>query len=83
MKIYNDFLNADNNFLKDQNEEMEIRLNSTLQKIDIKENTLEIISKRVRQIEQEIYKINSGEDYYKARNKIKLIVEEFLGYRKK
>jgi FtsZ-binding cell division protein ZapB len=78
-----DSLITDNNFLKDQNEEMEIRLNSTLEQIDIKENTLEIISKRVRQIEQEIYKMNSGENYYKARDKIKLIVGEFLGYRKK
>ena len=27
--------------------------------------------------------MNSGENYYKARNRIKLIVEEFLGDRKK
>ena len=78
-----DSLIADNNFFKAQNEEMEKRLNSTLEKIDIKEKTLEIISNKVRQIEKEIYKINSGENYYKARDKIKLIVEEFLGYRKK
>ena len=78
-----DSLIADNNFFKVQNEEMEKRLNSTLDKIDIKEKTLEIISNKVRQKEEEIYKMNSSENYYKARNRIKLIVEEFLGDRKK
>jgi FtsZ-binding cell division protein ZapB len=78
-----DSLIADNNFFKVQNEEMEKRLNSTLEKIIMKEKTLEIISNKVRQIEEEIYKINSGENYYKARDKIKLVVGEILGYRKK
>ena len=76
-------LSADNNFLKVQNEEMEKRLNSTLVKIDMKEKTLEINSNKVRQIEEEIYKINSGENYFKAKDKLKLLVEEILGYRKK
>ena len=44
-----EFLKADNNSLKYQNEEMERRLNSTLEKIDIKEKALEIISKKLRQ----------------------------------
>ena len=78
-----DSLIVDNNFLKDQNKEMEKRLNSTLEKIIMKEKTLEIISNKVRQIEKEIYKINSGENYFKARDKIKLLIEEILGYRKK
>jgi FtsZ-binding cell division protein ZapB len=78
-----DSLIADNNFFKAQNEEMKKRLNSTLEKIDIKEKTLEIISNKVRQIEKEIYKINSGENYFKARDKIKLLIEEILGYKKK
>ena len=62
---------------------MEKRLNSTLEKIDVEEKILEIISNKVRQKDKEIYKMNSGENYYKARNRIKLIVEEFLGHRKK
>jgi predicted transcriptional regulator len=78
-----DSIIADNKFFKVQNKEMEKRLNSTLEKIDIKEKTLEIISNKVRQIEKEIYKINSGENYFKAKDKIKLLVEEILGYKKK
>ena len=76
-------LKVDNNFLKVQNDEMEIRLYSTLAKIDVKQKIFEIISNKVRQKDEEIYKMNSGENYYKARNRIKLIVEEFLGDRKK
>jgi FtsZ-binding cell division protein ZapB len=78
-----DSLIADNKFFKVQNEEMEKRLNSILEKIDIKEKTLEVISNKVRQIEKEIYKINSGENYFKAKDKIKLLIEEILGYKKK
>ena len=77
-----DLLKADMSFFKVQNEEMEIRLNSTLEKIDVKEKTLDIIGNKVRQKEEEIYKMNSGENYYKARDRIKLLVEEFLGNRK-
>lgn len=78
-----DSLIVDNNFLIVQNEEMEIRLNTTLEKIDVKEKIIEIMSNKVKQKNEEIYKMNSGENYYKARNRIKLIVEEFLGDRKK
>ena len=76
-------LKVDNNFLIVQNEEMETRLNTTLEQIDIKQKIFEIISNKVKQKDEEIYKMNSGENYYKARNRIKLIVEEFLGDRKK
>ena len=78
-----DFLIFDNNLLKVQNEEIEKRLNSILEKIDVKEKTLEIISKKVRQKEEELHKINSGENYYKAREKVKLLVEEILGNKTK
>ena len=82
IKKLKDSLKVDNNFLIVQNEEMEIRLNATLEKIDVKQKIFEIISYIVRQKNEEINKINSGEDYYKARNRIKLIVEELLGNRK-
>ena len=81
LKEINGFLTSDNNFLEDQNEEMQNRLNSTTEKINTKEKTLEIISKKVRETEVELHKIKSGEDYYKFREEVKLIVEEFLIYR--
>ncbi|HEX6293521.1 MAG TPA: hypothetical protein VFZ46_00070 [Nitrososphaeraceae archaeon] len=83
LKRLKDFLKADNNSLKYQNEKMEKRLDSILKEIEIKENTLEIISKKLRQKQEELYKINSGEDYYKAREKIKLLVGEFLSNKTK
>jgi transposase len=82
LKKLHDSLIVDNNFFKVQNEEMEVRLNFTLEKIEIKEKTLEINTNKVREQEKLLHKINSGEDYDKARDKIKLIVEEFLGKKK-
>ncbi len=81
LKEIKGFLTSDNNFLKDQNEEMQNRLNSTTENITINEKNLESIRKKVRETEEEIHKIKSGEDYYKFREKVKLIVEEFLIYR--
>ena len=78
-----DFLKADNNSLKYQNEEMERILNSKQEKIDIKEKALEIITKKLRQQQEELHKINSGEAYFTARKKIKLLVEEFLSNKTK
>ena len=78
-----DLLKADNNSLKYQNEEMELILNSKLDKIDIKEKALEIITKKLRQQQEELHKINSGEAYFTARKKIKLLVEEFLSNKTK
>jgi hypothetical protein len=83
LKKLQDSLKVDNNFFIVQIEEMEIRLNSILEKIDVKEKIFETISNQVRQKNEEIYKMNSDENYYKYRNRIKLIVEEFLGDRKK
>jgi FtsZ-binding cell division protein ZapB len=82
LKKIKGFLISDNNFLKDQNEEMQNRLNSTTEKIIINEKNLESIRKKVRETEEEIYKINSDKDYYEARKQIKFIVEEFLGNRR-
>jgi len=73
-----DLLKADNNSLKYQNEEMERILYSKQEKIDIEEKALEIITKKLRQQQEELHKINSGEAYFTARKKIKLLVEEFL-----
>jgi FtsZ-binding cell division protein ZapB len=83
LKRLKDFLKADNNSLKYQNEKMEKRLDAILEEIEIKEKALEIISKKLRQKQEDLYKINSGEDYYKAREKIKLLVGEFLGNKTK
>ena len=65
-----DLLKADNNSLKYQNEEMEQILNSKLDKIDIKEKALEIITKKLRQQQEELHKINSGEAYFTAKKKL-------------
>jgi len=65
-----DLLKADNNSLKYQNEEMERILYSKQEKIDIKEKALEIITKKLRQQQEELHKINSGEAYFTARKKI-------------
>ena len=73
-----DLLKAYNNSLKYQNEEMERILYSKQEKIDIEEKALEIITKKLRQQQEELHKINSGEAYFTARKKIKLLVEEFL-----
>ena len=78
-----DLLKADNNSLKYQNEEMERILYSKQEKIDIKEKALEIITKKLRQQQEELHKINSGEAYFTARKKIKLLVEEFLSNKTK
>src|SRR5687768_883079 len=78
-----DLLKADNNSLKYQNEEMERILYSKQEKIDIKEKVLEIITKKLRQQQEELDKINSGEAYFTARKKIKLLVEEFLSNKTK
>jgi hypothetical protein len=78
-----DLLKADNNSLKYQNVEMELILNSKLDKIDVKERALEILTKKLRQQEIELHKVNSGEAYFIARKKIKLLVEEFLSNKTK
>ena len=65
-----DLLKADNNSLKYQNEEMERILYSKQEKIDTKEKALEIITKKLRQQQEELHKINSGEAYFTARKKI-------------
>ena len=78
-----ELLKADNNSLKYQNEEMERILYSKQEKIDIKEKALEIITKKLRQQQEELHKINSGEAYFTARKKIKLLVEEFLSNKTK
>ena len=78
-----DFLIFDNNSLKVQTKEIEKRLYSILQKINVKEKALIIISKKVRQKQEELHKINTGEGYYKAREKVKLLVEEFLSNKTK
>ncbi len=83
LEKFQNSLRIDNNLLIDQNEEMEKRLNAMLEKIEMKEQASEIISKKIRQKQEEINKINSREDYYKARETIKLVVGEFLGNRKK
>ncbi|HSF52079.1 MAG TPA: hypothetical protein VLA74_15080 [Nitrososphaeraceae archaeon] len=80
LKEINGFLTSDNNFLRDQNEEMQNRLNSITEKIITEEKNLEIIRKKVIETEVELDKIKSGEDYYEARKQIKFIIE-FLGYR--
>ena len=51
-----DLLKADNNSLKYQNEEMERILYSKQEKIDIKEKALEIITKKLRQQQEELHK---------------------------
>lgn len=53
------------------------RLKSTLEKIDNGEKALGIINEILREKEKDLEKINSGEDYYKARKKVKLLVGEF------
>ena len=73
-----DNFRIDNNFLKDKNEELEKRLNYFCEKNEIAEKKLEDLDKRIIDKQQKISKINSGEDYYKAREKAKLIVEEFV-----
>lgn len=78
LRKMNFFLLDENNSLRDQNAAMGKRLESTFEKISIAEKNLKDINKRVIQKEEEINKINSGEDYYKAREKAKLLVEEFL-----
>lgn len=78
-----DFLKVENNSLKYQNEEMEKRLKSTLEKIDNGEKALGIINEILREKEKDLEKINSGEDYYKARKKVKLLVGEFLSSKTK
>jgi len=62
---------------------MEQILYSKQEKIDIKEKALEIITKKLRQQQEELHKINSGEAYFTARKKIKLLVEEFLSNKTK
>lgn len=83
LRKIHDFLIADNKSLKYQNEEMDQSLYSKRDEIDIKEKALEIITKKIREKQKELHKINSGEDYFKARKKIKLLVEEFLSSKKK
>jgi len=83
LKKKQELLKADNNSLKYQNEEMELILNSELDKIDIKEKALEIITKKLRQQQEELHKINSGEAYFTAIKKIKLLVEEVLSNKTK
>jgi transposase len=78
-----DLLKADNDSVKCQNDEMEGILYSKQEKIDIKEKALDIITKKLRQQQEELHKINSGEAYFTARKKIKLLVEEFLTNKRK
>lgn len=78
LRKMNFFLLDEKTSLSDQNAAMGKRLESTSEKISIAEKYLKDINKRVIQKEEEINKINSGEDYYKAREKAKLLVEEFL-----
>jgi hypothetical protein len=79
LKNMNDSLIDDNNFLTDQIAKMDKKLSSTSEKIELCEKNCESINKIVRQKEKEIYKMHSSEDYFKAREKAKLLVEEFLG----
>jgi hypothetical protein len=62
---------------------MERILYSKQEKIDIKEKALDIITKKLRQQQEELHKINSGEAYFTARKKIKLLIEEFLTNKRK
>ena len=48
------------------------------EKIEIKEKALETNNNKLRQQQEELHKINSGEAYFTARKRIKLLVEEFL-----
>ena len=73
-----DTLFIDNKFLKDKNEELEKRLNYFSEKNEIAEKKLDDLDKKIIEKQQKISKINSSEEYYQAREKAKLIVEEFV-----
>jgi hypothetical protein len=72
LEEYRIFLIEDNKFLKDQNDEIEMRLNSTLK-----------FDKKIRQKRELLYELHSSEDYSKAQNKVKLMVNDLLNDNKK
>jgi FtsZ-binding cell division protein ZapB len=78
-----DFLTIENKTLRDQNDELNKRLNSKLEKIETADRILEIKNKEIRYKEQTLFNINTGKDYDKARYQIKQLVELFLGNKKK
>lgn len=78
-----DFLTIENKTLRDQNDELNKRLNSKLENIETAEKILEMKNKEIRNKEQALSNINIGKDYDKARYQIKQLVELFLGNKKK
>jgi hypothetical protein len=80
---YRIFLIEDNKFLKDQNDEIEMRLNSTSKQIDTNRVVSKKLDKKIRQKRELLYELHSSEDYSKARNKVKLMVNDLLNDNKK
>ena len=78
-----DFLTIENKTLRDQNDELNKKLNSKLEKIETADKILEMKNKEIRDKEQALSNINIGKDYDKARYQIKQLVELFLGNNKK
>jgi FtsZ-binding cell division protein ZapB len=78
-----DFLTIENKTLRDQNDELNKRLNSKLEKIETADRILEMKNKEIHDKEQALFNINIGKDYDKARYQIKQLVELFLGNKKK
>ena len=77
------FLIEDNKFLKDQNDEIERRLQSSSKQIDTNRRVSKKFDKKIRQKRELLYEINYSEEYSKARNKVKLMVNDLLNDNKK
>lgn len=80
---YRIFLIEDNKFLKDQNDEIERRLQSSSKQIDTNRTVSKKFDKKIRQKRELLYEINYSEEYSKARNKVKLMVNDLLNDNKK
>ena len=78
-----DSLLIENKISRDQNDELNKRLNSKLEKIETADRILEMKNKEIRNKEQALSNINTGDDYDKARYQIKQLVELLLGNKKK
>jgi hypothetical protein len=83
LKRVRDALERKINSLKCQSDEIEQSLSNKQKEIELVKKALKMITKKIRQQQEKLHKINSGEDYFKARKKIKLLVEEFLSNKTK
>jgi hypothetical protein len=77
-----DFLKEDIKSAKDHLAEIQSMINSALEQKDTIEKAIKISRSKFKTKIDRINKINSSEDYYKVREKIKLEVEAFMNNKK-